>query len=430
MIHLALALVMQRWLVVNDVHLDPFSKSAVVYGADTSPSLWRSAVRAMRADVPDARVVILGGDELAHHFRGLARAAGRDPVASALATEETVAHDLGDAFPRAQFLVALGNNDDPCGDYRSEVSGPYQERLGRIWAPLVDRNGAAPDFSREFLQGGYYTARLPIRSGRAIVLNSVLWSFVYAGGCLSKPHDPGAAELTWLQSRLAALPRDTNAMIVMHIPPGYDPQSTTAVHRFVAVPFLGRASNAALLRIFAANARALRFIVAAHTHRYDFRVAGGVPMLIASSISPIYRNNPAFYVLDVDENGVLHDVQPYVYDPGADTWNRAPSFDATYGVRALTRDSLAAVSANLREDPSLRVKWSAAYDAWSRRVAGIGANWRPYVCAQTELEGGYAGCAGTSRRSRVLAATVICGLLAFIAVLAWIVMKRRPRRSQ
>ena len=430
MIHFALALILQRWLVVNDIHLDAFSKQGIIYGSDTTPVLWQSALRAMRADAPNVRVVVLGGDMLTHQFPARAHAAGKNPDTSALATMRTIAGGLDRLYPRAQFLFALGNNDDFCGDYRSEFGGPFQAEIARIWAPLIDRNGAAPNFLTEFSNGGYYTTRLPIAHGEAIVLNSVFWSIVYSGGCASAPRDPGAREFAWLERRLVQLRSDQNAMILLHIPPGYDPQTTaTTVHRLVAVPFLTRHSNAELLNLIAAHARNLRVILAAHTHRYDFRVAGGVPLLIASSLSPVYGNSPAFYVLDVDERGEIHDVHPFVYEPATDAWQREPSFDTMYGTRAFTAPALSAVAARLRSDAQLRAVWRAAYNAWSPVRTGIGAHWLPYACAQTELDGGYAACAGTATRSRA-AVIIALTVVAAIGLLIWAVMNRRRRAGE
>lgn len=428
-IHLVLVLAVQHWLVVNDIHLDPFSKAGVVYGADTTSVLWRSAARAMHTDAPDARVILLGGDMLAHHFAEHALAANRAPAASALGAMRSIAGDLDAVFPKAQFLVTLGNNDDPCGDYRSEMGGPYQAQLARIWAPLVNRGGAAPDFIAQFSRGGYYTARLPIRSERAIVLNSVFWSILYDGGCFSRPHEPGATELTWLQHELEDLPADTKAVVLMHIPPGYDPRGTEIVHRVVAVPFLTQSSNRAVLEALGSRANALRFIVGAHTHRYDFRIVAGVPMLVASSISPIYQNNPAFFVLDVDDDGVLRNVHPYIYDAGTDGWIAEPSFDAMYGTHALTADALTTIAAKIRSDAGARAAWRIAFDAWARMDGGMGDLWLPYACAQTELDGGYAACAGTANRTRVLVLVTVALLIVFV-VGASLLLRRSATRSR
>lgn len=416
-------LALQHWLVVNDIHLDPFAKTGIVYGADTTTALWHSAVHAMRADAPDVRVVVVGGDMLAHHWVEGAAAAHATPEQSALAVARTIAGDLDAAYPHAQFLVTLGNNDDPCGDYRSETGGSYAAQLARIWEPLVDRDGASPGFVAQFSQGGYYTARLPLRSTRAIVLNSVFWSLLYAGGCYSRAHDPGAAELRWLQTQLDRLPAGATAIGVLHIPPGYDPRGTSLVHRVVAVPFLTPSRNSTLLSVLTAHATRLRFLVGAHTHRYDFRVVGRIPILVASSISPIYRNNPAFFVLDVDADGTLRDVHPFVYDADAATWIREPSFDAMYGIRSLTGDALASVAARVRSDTSVRAVWRLAFDAWAREDGGIGSAWVPYACAQTELEGGYAACAGTTNRTRILVLAAVA-ILAIVVVAASMALRR------
>ena len=424
--HWIFALVLQHWLLVNDVHFDPFSRAGVVYGADTTADLWRSATAAMRRDAPDTRVVLLGGDMLAHHFAHLANAAHASAEGSSLAAVRTIANGLQSAFPHAQFLVALGNNDDPCGDYRSDAGGAYLAQLAKIWAPMVDRAGAAPDFAKQFAQGGYYTARLPIRDGRAIVLNSVFWSILYSGGCFSRPHNPGAAELAWLRAQLEELPRNANAVLLMHMPPGFDPHATQIVHNDFAVPFLHESTNRAFLAAVAARAGSLRFIVAAHTHRYNFRIADGVPVIVGASISPVYRNNPAFFVLDVDAtNGELRNVHPYIYNPDTMQWTAAPSFDAMYGSQSLNAQNLLAVNAKIRSDAAVRARWSAAYNTWGVDDR-MPAAWVPFACAQTELGSGFAACAGTANRTRVLV-LVAAGMLLCFIVGASLLLRRASR---
>jgi hypothetical protein len=420
--HLILALVLQRWIVLNDIHLNLFSRAGMTYGQDTTPALWESALREMRLVAPDARVVVLGGDMLTHHFVERAHSGGMDSVPAALATDRAIADALGHVFPRAQFLVTLGNNDDPCGDYRSETGGTFAHQLAAIWAPLVNRNGAAPDFASRFAHGGYYTARLPVAHGRAIVLNSVIWSLFYRGGCQSAPREPGAAELAWLQRTLSELPAGTNAMMLLHIPPGFDPQSTALIHRAVAIPFLKREANGALLATIADHERNLRFIIGAHTHKYDFRIAGGVPLLLASSLSPIYDNNPAFYTIEVDGEGNLHDVQPYVYDGSTGGWTREPTFDAMYGVRTINRATLTAITMKIQDDQATRTTWERAYQAWSMVAPRFGAHWQPFACAQAQLDADYAACAGTRGRAWLLG--VMLAILAVIVAAAVLLIVR------
>ncbi len=261
------------------------------------------------------------------------------------------------------------------------------------------------------------------------MLNSVFWSFLYGGGCYSRVHNPGGTELAWLRQQLDALSPGTSAIVLMHIPPGNDPRGTTIVHRAIAVPFLTQSSNAALMQILASRASALHFIVGAHTHRYDFRIAGGVPTLVASSVSPIYRNNPAFFVLDVAADGGLLDVHPYTYELATGTWIAEPSFDAMYGVHGLTPSSLAEIAKAIRNDANTRAVWQDAFDAWTRADGGMGKAWLPYACAQSELEDGYAACAGTANRTHALVVLAAATLLG-IAIAAELLLRRRVMRGR
>ena len=427
---LLVAAALQHWLVVNDIHLDPFSHAGVVRGADTTPVLWHLSVPEMRRTVPNPRVIILGGDNLAHHFPTLAVDAHRAAVSAAVQVDQTIAHDLGTAYPNAQFLVAQGNNDDPCGDYRSETGGPYLQALARIWQPLVDRHGAAPGFTAQFMHGGYYTAKLPIAGGEAIVLNSDIWSIVYGGGCSSQTGGAGRSELVWLQRELSRLSRGDNAVVVMHIPPGYDPDSTMLAHRFLAVPFLRPDDNTALMKDLAAHASQIRAIYGAHTHRYDFRLIGTIPMFIGSSISPVYNNNPAFYDVTVDASGNIHDIVPYVYDLRSEQWLREPSFDHMYGVKGFTAAALASIAKRIVNDPQTRATWEAAYDVWSWRVGDLYRDWVPFACAHTQQGSGYAGCAKTSQRTKFAEIAILCIVILFVAIVVGLLYLRAKRRNR
>jgi hypothetical protein len=417
---------MTKWLVVNDIHLQAFFREQSPIGAgDTTPYLWKQSVAAMRAFVPGARVVVLGGDELAHDWRSLAREHGASPETSAIAATREIASDLDAAFPHAQFLVALGNNDDPCGDYRSDTSGAYLDTLERIWEPLVDRAGAAPAFRTQFLRGGYYSSRLP-NGEEAIVLNSVFWSPFYQGGCESKPVDAGAAELGWLNDTLATLPASGRAMLLMHVPPGYDPQSTMMTRDFYAVPFLTAAANGGLLDAVARHEPKIAFAIGAHTHRYDFRIVSDVPMLIASSISPVYRNSPAFYELDIDADGSLHDVVPYVYTFNRDRYERKLSFDEAFNVPAFDTASLRAIAQRIRTDAATRAAWQQGHDVWGAPSRGP---WLPNACAQTELSDGFAPCAGVRTRELLAAAVLIAIVAGLLAVVVTLRRRRVDRRT-
>lgn len=422
--HLLLAAVLSHWLVVSDVHLDPYdTRPGIVYAHDTNRALWNSALAAMRADVPDPQVVLFGGDALAHHFGSLARSHGEDPYQAGIAVTREIAESLGRAYPRARFLVTLGNNDDPCGDYRSETGGPYQRALARIYAPLVNRDGAAPTFVRDFERGGYYAARLP-NGERALVLDTVFDSIVYRGACQSRGGGAAAAQRAWLARELADGER---TVLLAHVPPGFDASSTTLARRFIAVPFMRPNEDALLRASLERHARTIAFAVAGHTHRYDFRLAGGVPWLLVSSISPVYRNNPAFYDLRVAPDGTLRDVVPYVYDPADDAWHARPSFDAIFGADAFDAASLTRAHDAIASDADVRARWIDAYDLWSSPDDMRAHGWRVFWCAQSAFGRTYAACAGTIGRTRAAIVAAALALAALVVGIVALVVRRRAR---
>lgn len=370
----------QRWLVVSDLHLDLTAHRATLgqQGYDSDPALIAATVAAMKAADPHAPVVVIAGDSLAHHFRG-----------DAVATTRAIASAFGRAFPRARFLVALGNNDDPCGDYRIGTDSPYLQRIAAIWEPLVDRGGGAPGFARAFAHGGYYTVRLPQTRLRALVLDSVLWSWLYRD-CTPGSRPSGAGELAWLDAALARETSGTRDLLLMHIPPGVDGRATELALGVAPIPFYTQAANRTFLDIVARHRTRIAGMIAGHLHRDDYRIVDGVPMLIASSISPVAGNPPAFYTLDVGADGTMGRATAHVLVDG---------------------------------------KWTPRTGTDLRRLAALHAAARPTAspflwCAEIELADGYAACAGTPLRQD-LAIAMFALIVAALASLPLLALVRR-----
>ncbi len=402
----------QAWLVVSDIHLDPYDAGPApsAYGSDTNWALWRGALAAMQRVDPHPEVVIVAGDFLAHRFPDLARAHHALPSVAAEETMRRIAAGLAAAFPRAQFAIALGNNDDPCGDYRTAPNTPYLKALARIWAPLVDRGGAAPAFTRAFSSGGYYTAQLPVRSLRAVVLDDVYWSVIYRA-CGKTNGDQAAVELSWLDRTLAEMPSGTRAVVIAHIPAGVDAASTLFAHRLFVVPFLQAADDRAYVRELDRHGRRVAFALAGHVHRNDFRILGA-PTIIAPSISPIYDNNPAFLRLRVAPDGALRDYTLYAYDAQRAVWGPEFDFDAAYGARSVDAAAMHAAHARIANDPIARARWSSALVAGSPHAEVTAATWRTPWCAQTHAGDAFVRCAGLRQRLFVL--PIVAGLLGIV----------------
>jgi hypothetical protein len=414
----------QPWLVVSDLHVEPFDNSSTpaTYGSDANWALFDAAIAQMRRTEPNPRVVVIGGDFLAHHFGSAVAAANTHSSVTAVAEAEMarIARSFARAFPRAQFLITMGNNDDPCGDYSTAPNSAYLAALARIWAPLVNRGGVAPAFLRDFSHAGYYTARLPFARGRAVVLNDVYWSIVYHA-CGRVSGNPSTQQLAWLSRTLKE--RSTRDVLLMHIPPGIDENSTLMARRFIMVSFLRSSVESQFEQIVSSNVPRISFILAGHMHQNEFRLAGRAPVLVAPSISPVYGNNPAFLRLDVKEDGTLSDYQQFAYVPERGEWTQIIDFDRAFGVDAFTAASLAGIHERLGRDGSLRETWSAAMGGGSLNRRPDYKTWRAFWCAQTFTGPGYAACAGDQRR--VAALPIAAALVAAIVLLALVALGLR-----
>jgi hypothetical protein len=377
---------------------------------------------------PHAQVIIIAGDFLAHHFDAKVRAAASRQTISraAMETMEQIERTFARAFPRAQFVIALGNNDDPCGDYRAAPRTAYLAQVARLWAPLVNRNHAAPTFMRDFSQAAFYTARLPVAGLHAIVIDDVYWSLFYRQ---CKPGASGvpASEMSWLAHTLSAVRAPQRAIVVAHIPPGIDPTSTLLTHRFVLVPFLRVNAERRLESILHANEHAISFGVTGHMHRSDFRIFGDVPLLLAPSISPVYNNNPAFLVLNVARDGTLHDYHMYAYDIPANSWSRIFDFDAAFNVEDFSARSLVLAHDRIASDTRIREQWESAVAADSSHFA-VAEVWRAFWCAQVDSGARYATCVGAQERVRLLPLAVGLAIALGVLVIAVIVRLARQRR--
>lgn len=391
----------------------------------------------MKRDVPDPAVVLLPGDFLTHNFPAVVRR--RDPntaaVTAALRIMNLIANAFGKAYPHARFAIALGNNDAPCGDYRSDEGDAYLAAVGRAWAPLIDRGAAAPGFERSFARGGYYTATLPIRGLRLVVLNTILFSSEYRGSCTSAPGGGARAELGWIDATLSATPNGMRNVVLMHVPPGYDPVSTEFTKDFVPWSFLKGNDNAALVAALEAANDRVAYAVAGHLHRFDFRLLETVPLMIFGSISPVYRGSPSFYGIRVAGDGSLRDIDVYTYDEWESQWNPPRSFDRTWGVARIDVRSLQTIHDRLGRDATTRRTWDIFSNGWPSNPALMwpiwGTKWRVPWCAQTVMASGFSQCAGIERRViavRVLLVLAAGAALALCAVVVWLL--RRAVRGQ
>lgn len=366
-----------------------------------------------------------------HHFARNVRATGETSDVAGLQTMRRIARQLELAFPDAQFAIALGNNDTPCGDYKSGDGSAYQTALARIWEPLVNRRGAAPQFVETFGRDGYYTAKLPVPGLQLVVINTVPFSNVYRGNCGANDRGAVVRQLRWLANVLTAVPGARN-VVMMHIPPGYDAFATDYIYGLITWPFLHPKDNRALIVTLSASRGRVAYAVAGHTHRFDFRLADGVPVLVFGSLSPVYYNDPSFYVLRVSPNGTLRDIEIHSFDEAQKTWLPARDFDRLWGISGIDASSLKRLHDRLAGDPRLRSIWEAQAVGWpSDPDLTLGtwrSAWRLPWCAQDLLVTNFAKCAGIENRDLIFVVLLIVAAGA-VTTLAFIVRALMRGRS-
>jgi hypothetical protein len=426
----------ERWLLVSDVHFNPFADPTLVdtlaatpvsgweaifrsstrhapsgYGTDTDDVTLDSALTEMRIADPAPDVVVIDGDFLAHGFQSLfqkdARAHG-DPQYRVF-VDKTIAYlalRFGETFPSAQFVPSIGNNDSYCGDYESAPGSPFLAHFAAAWASLVHRHGAAdtfdPGVANGFVTGisaaGHYVTGVPGTAMRLVVPNSVVWSSRYDDRCGNPKTDPARAELTWLAGALHPAIGAPPTIVITHIPPGIDVYSSlqgkTPVLTYADAP------NTEVPALIDAPAAGVSLILTGHFHTDGFRIVGfggphPVPLLTVPSISPIFGNAPAFVDARVfPRTGTIVDATTYAMtglpalSTGAPTtiaWNAEYSYRQAFHLPGLDANGLHALQDELVSEPTLRADFEKWFVSGSPVEQMTEVNWPAYWCADVDL---------------------------------------------
>jgi sphingomyelin phosphodiesterase acid-like 3 len=405
----------QRWVLVSDVHFTPFlgassqqiaqlqaapvrrwrsilarqGSTPSAPSSDTNAALLEASLAAMRRVAPRPPVVVLTGDLLAHDFQksyaaAMPGASTQDYEAFVDKTVAYLARRFDATYPRAQYLLTLGNNDSSCGDYRATPDSPFLAHAARAWAPLVNRHGRAPGFAASFRHLGSYTARLPVRGLHAVSVDDVFWSAEYDNACGTPGQDPALDQANWLTRAMQALPRGHRAWLTTHIPPGIDVYATLSGSG-APVTLLSPGGQAAL--VGALDTGRVSELVFGHLHMNTYRLGHGTPMLGVPSISPVFGNDPAFLVATVGRRGIIGDYTAYALDlarPGA-AFAREYDFGDTYGLPAFDLASLQRLGPLLAADAGLRSAYEHYYVSGGE-YAITEVQYPAYACGTTALD--------------------------------------------
>ncbi|GAC1423611.1 MAG: hypothetical protein NVSMB62_20100 [Acidobacteriaceae bacterium] len=376
-------------------------------GTDTPDTLWRSSLRAIRAQTAAGRpaFVTISGDLLAHSFdckyRALLPAATHAQyVAFTEKTLRYVLSGLRTTLPQTPIYLALGNNDSGCTDYHLAAS--HDELLSltagiaaELLPPAILDQSDRAKLLATFPDTGSYSAPLAgVPNTRILVLDDVFLSPRYATCGGTPDTKPAAAQLDWLAAQLsAAREHNQRVWVLGHIPTGIDLYSTARKLTDVCsggkpVTFL--ASNQ-LGQALAASAGTIRLALFGHTHSDEMQLLQsdasvqpdvtndtaadapaaasgtntGVPVKIIASITPVNGNRPTFTLATVDtQTADLKDFTVYQASNATGigtTWTREYTYSDAYHQTAFDSPALHALITGFQADRPARTPISQAY---------------------------------------------------------------------
>lgn len=422
-------------LFITDLHFDPFSNPSIFsqldegvvegwnaifsgidqdlgsYGKGTTPWMFFSILKQLKAQAAGVDFVVFLGDVLAHDFNetyfNLAGTSDRDRMqAFTLKTYQFFYSALSEALPGKRIIFALGNNDYYCGDYQVEPDGPFLSDL----SPLVASHLALSpveqqEFNQSFRRGGYYSMQLPGRQEhQLLVLNAVLFSIDYTNGCGKEPDvDAGWEQLRWLRSELQNA-RELNQPVwmLLHIPLGLNIFSTIHGHlvngEISQVEDFWREEFASeMQQLMMEYSDVVQASFSGHTHQDDFRVIGDTGILnkIIPSLSPVFDNNPGFIVLSFGGESLERlDYRTYYLDLLAnqdasfdrEQWRLEYDFSSTYQVGHMSVESLAALNRLIYDEEWVRRKFEDFYDVSNAENSPMsdGDRAQAYWCGQSQ----------------------------------------------
>lgn len=390
-------------------------------GQDTNHALLASSLATIAKAAAGVDFAIVPGDLLAHDFEvRAAKALGVEPTSQAagdmaIRTTMFVADALAGALGGKTTIVALGNNDSSCGDYRIEPGGSYLAATRDTVRRLVGAALLEPDFDQTYAAGGYYAVRHPtVPNALIVVLNDVLWSTKYRDACGADGLAGAQAMLDWLRERLARQrAAGGRVWMVHHIPWGIDPYSTSDAKApscpAKVVSFLKEPFATGFLALLLEHRTMLAASLSGHTHFDDYRLLMdgrgtviGVDKL-APAISPVFGQNPGFQLFSYDKASAAPTdfTTWYLANPGAAPraadWQVEYTFTKTYAQPAFSPQAVATIWRALSDDSAVRDAYRRLY--YVGRGALEADDLKAYACAVGHMDRpSFAACYCGDRR--------------------------------
>ena len=432
-----------RFLWLSDLHYDPYysqgdawvtrgtscsSANAPSEGqveCDAPLSLIQNTLRAAKDALPSPDFILVTGDISRH---------GMDRLTTAETTLTDIFNQIGhgfrSVFPRTSIVWCLGNND-AIADYYLDVDDPKVLRMA------MDSNlksFMAKSEVETFRRGGYFSR--PMRNNvKMIALNSVIYSMNhqprYSG-------DDPLGQFEWLRKKLERIKAEGgHVMIASHIPPaiGSYRHSQFWQERYLKqyLALVDEYSDTITAQLFG------------HLHSDEFRLLpqNASPILLTSSVTPIFGGNPSFRVVEYDNaNGEVQNYQTYYLDLNGSgsnaTWQQLYNFQEAYGVESMTTQTMRSIVDSIAANgDELEVFLS------NQRVgapqppcdANCARDWGCVLTAATSRE--YNNCARALWYQRMvdtgghrLMLAISAGILAALVITAFLSLAYRQRRRK
>jgi sphingomyelin phosphodiesterase acid-like 3 len=408
----------ETFLSVSDVHFDAFADPTLVTkleaadvaqwsaifasssttafspsGSDVNDPLLRSAIAEMQKRLPSPAFVLISGDFLAHKFDQTYQqyATDKSPAAYTAFVTKTIAYVASlfhEAYAGVRIYPTLGNNDSDCGDYAVAPDSVFLKNFRDVWSPIV----ASRSFDRRFPTGGYYHADVPsLKNVRIVSLNTNFFSSNYKNPCGKPGPDPGLRQLEWLDAELLlARAEHKRVWLLFHIPPGMDVYDSETYGgkcpHLTTETFWKSEYQDQYLRITAAHRKTIAGSFAGHTHQDEFRIATSDFIHITPSISPVFGNNPAFEIVEIDRTGNVIDYTAWHLPNVALPWTREYAFDDAYAKSRYDTATLTQLAASIGTDPATREKYfTYTTSGAAKSTAEALAQWQGYWCGFTAM---------------------------------------------
>lgn len=424
------------FLIVTDIHFDPFADPAIVpdldkspvsawsgifksgtdaiqgYGKDAGHALTVSALEAAAAQDMTYDYVLYTGDYLSHDFNAkYFNTAGPSPrglTDFAVKTAQYVSRLLGETFGDIPVFGVMGNTDSACGDYEIAPDSAFTAGLADQWATLSRQ----PNRFAGFKTGGYYKVTHPtIADLDIIALNNIFWTPRYSDRCNPDGGDPAADMMSWLDLQISETSQaGRRAQILMHVPPGINAYSTndgSGTCQARISPFWRAPYPEAFRALLQKYPGVVNYTFSGHTHMDSFAIISddtGQPMVasqITPAVSPIFGNNPAYavFLYKRTDGDILDSATFYLSNlaeavqGNAPDWQLEYRYRETYSVPDLAAASRASLAATIKSDAAVRARFSELYAVSASEGPIDDKTWKAYACAQSAVsKGAYQTC--------------------------------------